>query len=125
LTDTHNISKLLGSAGVEILASVWWTKFARAGKATVVADDAAAIAPRVTGAVEDAAQASKRFLGDGYRTITNKAGDEIFMSKDGLRKMRFDFKNTQGDLPHVHLEVFRNGRWRDAIPGTHRIYPKL
>ena len=46
------------------------------------------------------------------------------MSKDGLRKMRFDFNNSQNDLPYVHLEIFRNGRWRDAIPGTHRIYPQ-
>ncbi len=47
------------------------------------------------------------------------------MSKDGLRKMRFDIKNPHhGDAPHIHLEIFKNGKWKDAIPGTHRIYPK-
>ncbi len=46
------------------------------------------------------------------------------MSNDGLRKMRFDIKNPHRDAPHIHLEIFKNGKWRDAIPGTHRIYPK-
>lgn len=68
-------------------------------------------------------QASE-WLGKDFKTITNKAGDNIFMSKDGLRKMRFDIKNSHGDAPHIHLEIFKNSKWRDAIPGTHRIYPK-
>lgn len=46
------------------------------------------------------------------------------MSKDGLRKMRFDVKNPHGDIPHAHLEVFKNGKWVDAIPGNHRLYLK-
>jgi hypothetical protein len=79
------------------------------------------IAPK--GAVGDAAASARNFLGGGYKAITNKAGDTVLMSKDGLRKMRFDFNNTSGDLPHVHIEQFINGRWRDAIPGAHRIYP--
>lgn len=29
-----------------------------------------------------------------------------------------------GDAPHIHLEIFSNGKWKDAIPGSHRIYPK-
>jgi hypothetical protein len=67
------------------------------------------IAPK--GAVGDAAALARNFLGGGYKAITNKAGDTVFLSKDRLRKMR------------VHIEQFINGRWRDAIPGTHRIYP--
>jgi hypothetical protein len=67
------------------------------------------IAPK--GAVGDAAASARNFLGGGYKAITNKAGDTVFLSKDRLRKMR------------VHIEQFINGRWRDAIPGTHRIYP--
>ncbi len=84
----------------------------------------AAKAEDLNGGIHGAGEAAKRFLGDGYRTITNRAGDKIFMSKDGLRKIRFDFRNPHGDLPHVHLEVFRNGRWRDAISGVHRLYPR-
>jgi hypothetical protein len=74
--------------------------------------------------VEQVGKLAKSWLGEDATNITNKAGDEIFVSKDGLRKMRFDIKNSQGDLPHVHLEKFVNGKWRDAIKGIHRIYPK-
>jgi RHS repeat-associated protein len=74
--------------------------------------------------VDDAVLQARRYLGTDYRAIVNKAGDRIFMSKDGLRKMRFDIKNTHGDKPHLHIEQYSNGKWRDAIPGTHRIYPK-
>ncbi len=72
----------------------------------------------------NATKQAKQWLGKDYRTITNKAGDNIFMSNDGLRKIRFDIKNLHGDAPHLHLEIFKNGKWRDAILGTHRIYPK-
>ncbi|MCP3660683.1 MAG: hypothetical protein GY830_10400 [Bacteroidetes bacterium] len=67
---------------------------------------------------------AREFLGKDYKKITNKSGDNIFMSKDGLKKMRFDIKNPHGDAPHVHLEVFKNGKWQDAIKGSHRLYPK-
>ena len=79
---------------------------------------------RLDNKVNLTAEQAKSWLGDNYKTITNKNGDEIFISEDGLRKMRFDIKNSHGDDPHIHIEEFRNGRWRDAIPGDHRIYPK-
>lgn len=74
--------------------------------------------------VDNVAKQAKNWLGKDYKVITNKAGDQIFMSKDGLRKIRFDIKNTHGDKPHIHLEEFVNGKWQDAVLGTHRIYPK-
>jgi hypothetical protein len=77
----------------------------------------------VAGSVDDAANSARTWLGKDYRTITNKAGDNIFMSKDGLRKMRFDIKNSHGDKPHLHLEQKVNGKWKDAA-NIHRIYPK-
>jgi len=73
---------------------------------------------------QEASKEVKQFLGEGYRTITNRYGDKVFVSKDGLRKIRFDFKNPRGDRPHAHVEVFQNGRWRDSVPGSHRVYPK-
>ena len=79
---------------------------------------------RPTKGVPSVAKQVKSWLGKDYKIITNKAGDNIFMSKDGLRKMRFDIKNPHGDAPHIHLEIFKNGKWTDAIPSTHRIYPK-
>lgn len=71
-----------------------------------------------------AAKQAKTWLGKDCKVIANKAGDNIFISKDGLRKIRFDIKNSHGDKPHIHLEVFRKGKWRDALSGQHRIYPK-
>lgn len=74
--------------------------------------------------IVEAANSAKKWLGPGYKKVTNKAGDLILMSKDGLRKIRFDLKNSHGDKPHVHLEIFKNGKWRDALKDQHRIYPK-
>ncbi len=47
--------------------------------------------------VDDAANLAKSWLGKEAKVVTNKAGDNIFMSKDGLRKIRFDIKNPHGD----------------------------
>jgi RHS repeat-associated protein len=80
-------------------------------------------AARRAAAVE-AQQAAKQFLGPEFRSITNKAGDKVFESKDGLRKIRFDIKNSHGDAPHVHVQVKLGNKWVDAIPGKHRLYPK-
>ena len=74
--------------------------------------------------VQAAYKSAREWLGEGARTITNKAGDLILVSKDGLRKMRFDINNPHGYAPHIHLQSFRNGKWRDAISGKHHIYPK-
>jgi hypothetical protein len=74
--------------------------------------------------VQEAYSSAKAWLGEDCRMITKDAGDIILISKDGLRKLRFDIKNPHRDVPHVHLRVFRNGKWRDAIKGKHRIYPK-
>ncbi|MCL2649345.1 MAG: hypothetical protein FWD61_20515 [Phycisphaerales bacterium] len=53
-----------------------------------------------------------RFLGKDARVITNKAGDTVFLSKDGLRRVRFDIKNPSPHAyPHSHVEVNVNGKW--------------
>ncbi len=52
------------------------------------------------------------WLGSDARTITNSAGDKIFLSKDGLRRVRFDFKNPAPHInPHMHVEQLINGKW--------------
>jgi hypothetical protein len=63
----------------------------------------------------------KNWLGRDYRVVTNTTGDTVFISKDGLRKFRTDFYNNRNESPHVHLEVFRDGKWRDAIPDQHKL----
>lgn len=43
--------------------------------------------------IDNVAKQAKQWLGKDYKVFTNKAGDQIFMSKNGLRKMRFNIKN--------------------------------
>lgn len=62
------------------------------------------------------------WLGEGTQCIRNKAGDPVFLSKDGIRRVRFDFNNPHGDVPHMHMEQKLEGSWHDAS-SKHRIYP--
>ncbi|GAB4187770.1 MAG: hypothetical protein Tsb0015_06880 [Simkaniaceae bacterium] len=60
------------------------------------------------------------WLGEGARFIRNEAGDSVFLSKDGLRRVRFDFKNpSPHHNPHAHVEVKVNNKWVKSGP----IYP--
>ncbi|MEO6696244.1 MAG: RHS repeat-associated core domain-containing protein, partial [Ignavibacteria bacterium] len=46
------------------------------------------------------------FLGEGTRKVTNKAGDVLFVSKDNLRKVRFDInKFNPHDFKHIDIET--------------------
>jgi hypothetical protein len=79
-----------------------------------------AAAKEGTTLVDDVARHAKEWLGKDYKVIINKAGDDVFMSKDRLRKIRFDIRNpTPHKNPHVHLEQLINGKWKGV-----RIYPK-
>jgi hypothetical protein len=62
--------------------------------------------------VQEAYSSAKAWLGEDCRAITNPSGGMVFMSKDGLRKLRFDIKNPHGYPPHVHLEAFKDGTQR-------------
>lgn len=60
------------------------------------------------------------WLGEGTKLIRNNAGDPIFLSKDGLRKVRFDFERPYPhENPHIHFERFLNGGWLEE----NKIYP--
>ena len=74
--------------------------------------------------VQESYSSAKAWLGEDCRMITKDSGDIILISKDGLRKLRFDIRNPHGYPSHVHLEVFKNGDWVDAISGIHHLYPK-
>jgi len=74
--------------------------------------------------VQEAYSSVKAWLGEDCRMITKDAGDIILMSKDGLRKLRFDIKNSHGYPSHVHLEILKNGKWKNALSGVHHLYPK-
>jgi tetratricopeptide (TPR) repeat protein len=62
------------------------------------------------------------WLGEETKLMHNKAGDPIFLSRDGARRVRFDFNNPHGDRPHFHIEHKVGGKWKDAS-SQHRIYP--
>jgi hypothetical protein len=102
-------------------------KWAAEGSETVedvkgVIDSASEIGIKSRDKVEQAKKLLSEYLGEGTRVKTNEAGDKIFLSKDGLRKARFDVKNPHGDLPHMHLErQTPSGRWVDEVRGMHRI----
>ncbi len=60
------------------------------------------------------------WLGEGTQFIRNKAGDPVFLSKDGLRKVRFDFNRpAPHESPHLHLEHLVDGEWQEIS----RVYP--
>jgi hypothetical protein len=68
-----------------------------------------------------ARQAIENFLGPEARVITNSAGDKVFMSKDGLRRVRFDINRpAPHKSPHAHIENLVNGKWQKSGP----IYPR-
>ncbi|MCI0382769.1 MAG: tetratricopeptide repeat protein [Chlamydiae bacterium] len=75
-----------------------------------------------TGEVVQLEKRISGWLGEGTKLIRNEAGDPIFISKDGLKRIRFDFNNSHGDKVHLHIEQKLNGRWQDAS-SQHRIYP--
>ncbi|MFA6119203.1 MAG: hypothetical protein WCT85_06030 [Parachlamydiales bacterium] len=79
--------------------------------------------PEKNNIVDEVAIQLKQWLQEDYTVITNKAGDKVFLSKDGLRKIRYDFENPHGDIPHMHIQEKINGKWVDASD-SHRIYPK-
>lgn len=62
------------------------------------------------------------WLGKETKMIKNKSGDPVFMSNDTTRRLRFDFNNPHGDIPHIHIEQKINSKWKDATR-QHRIYP--
>ncbi|VHO02398.1 hypothetical protein [Candidatus Rhabdochlamydia sp. T3358] len=60
------------------------------------------------------------WLGESTQLIRNGAGDPIFLSKDGIRKVRFDFNRPfPRESPHLHFEHFIDGEWKEI----NRIYP--
>ncbi len=52
------------------------------------------------------------WLGEGAKFIRNEAGDSVFLSKDGMRCVRFDFNNTKPhNNLHAHVEIKVDGKW--------------
>lgn len=60
------------------------------------------------------------WIGNNSKMIQNDSGDLIFISKDGSRKIRFDFNNpSPHNNPHCHIEQLIDGKWNKSG----QIYP--
>jgi len=74
----------------------------------------------------EAARQAQSWLGKDYKVITNKAGDKIFISRDGTRRIRFDINNPSPHKnPHSHVEQLVNGKWVKSGPIYPRDVPKF
>ena len=52
------------------------------------------------------------WLGEGTKLIRNEAGDSVFLSKDGMKCVRFDFNYPNPhNSPHAHVEIKVDGKW--------------
>jgi hypothetical protein len=70
--------------------------------------------------VSAATQKTAEWLGANTRVITNDKGDKIFLSEDGLRRVRFDINYPDPhSSPHGHVEELVNGSWQKSGP----LYP--
>jgi uncharacterized protein involved in high-affinity Fe2+ transport len=101
----------------------WATKASKNADDVVgILESTASVGAKSSSAVRKARNLVSNYLGDGAVVKTNNAGDKIFLSADGTRKVRFDVKNPHGDEPHMHFEKkTSSGRWVDEIDGKHRI----
>jgi hypothetical protein len=71
--------------------------------------------------VDDAVKGIKKWLGPGTTVKTNKAGDKIFLSANGKKRIRFDIKRPHPHKnPHGHVDELVNGKWVKSG----QIYPK-
>ncbi|MBI4701017.1 MAG: hypothetical protein HY744_07640 [Deltaproteobacteria bacterium] len=115
-----------GALGGALLGELgWWAGGATLGLGSLSGLSGGAIVAaakaKVCGTgVNQVTDAVRQWLGPNYRVITNKAGDKIFLSQDGLRKVRFDMLRTGAHLsPHAHVEELINGAWVNSG----QIYP--
>ena len=107
-------TNVCGAVGVAVLggiyaAAAWQAIAASGGFGAWLIDLLNRAAPKA----ERGAQVAKQWLGPGYRTITNPAGDKIFLSQDGLRRIMFHFNETYPHMsPHAHVDMLLNGVWQ-------------
>ena len=77
-----------------------------------------------TGNVQNISKEAANWLEPNSKVITNSSGDKVFVSQDGLRKIRFDMNNPKPhSSPHMHIEELINGKWKPVDPNNAQIYP--
>lgn len=73
------------------------------------------------GKVGEIADSVSEWLGEGARVVKNDAGDYLFLSKDGTRRIRFDINRPYPHQnPHGHVEELVGSKWVKSGP----IYPE-
>jgi RHS repeat-associated protein len=94
---------------------------ARVGKTANCAREGERLLP--SAGIDEVAKGIADWLGPDVIVSTNKAGDRILTSVDGLRKFRADIINPGGHTrgPHAHLEIYNGTRWQPY--GKKKIYP--
>ncbi|MCL1999440.1 MAG: hypothetical protein FWG65_11815 [Turicibacter sp.] len=64
------------------------------------------------------------WLGAEARLIRNKYGDKIILSKDGLRRVRFDINRPKPhNNQHMHVEHLVGSKWKAVDPNKKQLYP--
>jgi len=77
------------------------------------------LAARESGSTARAIRFAEDFLGEGASLKINDAGDAVFVSRDGTRRLRFDINRPYPhQSPHAHIDELVDGKWT-----TKRIYP--
>lgn len=110
-----------GAAAVSPRARSGWVTLTSQSRgrpygSAVAAEGAGEASTSVGRTVADA----REWLGPGGRAITNDAGDKIFLSENGLRRIRVDINRPYPhEFGHAHLEEFIDGKWVRSGP----IYP--
>ena len=73
------------------------------------------------GKIGQIADSVSEWLGEGARVVKNDAGDYLFLSKDGTRRIRFDINRPYPhQSPHGHIEELVGSKWVKSGP----IFPK-
>ena len=104
----------LGDAGGQVIAVKGMSEVVGLTRSTIATRFAS------SGKVPAAVAAIQEWLGPGWRRISSVHGEPIFISADGLKKIRVDFKHTSPhNHPHLHVEECINGKWVKSGP----IYP--
>lgn len=103
---TDAIMELGPNRSMEILGDAGGNVIAVKGMSEVAGLARTGIASRFAGAgkVPAATAAIQEWLGPGWKMIRSRGGEPIFISANGLRKIRVDFKHTSPhNNPHLHV----------------------
>ena len=119
---TDAIMELGPNAAMETLGNAGGQVIAVKGMSELAGLTRSAIATRLAapGKIASTAGAIEEWLGPGWSRIWSRNGEPIFISADGLRKIRVDFKHPYPhNHPHLHVEECINGKWVKSGP----VYP--